>query len=89
MRGPGTPEEFRKANDGILKTMKRYPDRFIGQMTLNPTYLKESLAEINRCIDQGMETTLEHGIALEKEAVEQSLANKEWSAGVQAFAYRK
>jgi enoyl-CoA hydratase len=42
-----------------------------------------------RCIDQGMETTLEHGIALEKEAVEQSLANKEWSAGVQAFANRK
>jgi enoyl-CoA hydratase len=42
-----------------------------------------------RCIDQGMETTLERGIALEKEAVEQSLANKEWSAGVQAFANRK
>lgn len=54
MRGPGTPEEFRKANDGILKTVKRYPDRFIGQMTLNPSYGKESLAEINRCIDQGM-----------------------------------
>lgn len=42
-----------------------------------------------RCIDQGTETTLERGIALEKEAVEQSLANKEWSAGVEAFAKRK
>ena len=42
-----------------------------------------------RCIDQGMETRLERGIALEKEAVEQSLANKEWSAGVEAFAKRK
>jgi enoyl-CoA hydratase len=41
------------------------------------------------CVDQGMETTLERGIALEKEAVEQSLANKEWSAGVEAFAKRK
>lgn len=42
-----------------------------------------------RCIDQGIETTLERGIALEKEAVEQSLANKEWSAGVEAFKNRK
>ncbi len=42
-----------------------------------------------RCIDQGMETSLERGIYLEKEAVEQSLANKEWSAGVEAFAKRK
>ena len=41
------------------------------------------------CIDQGMETSLERGIYLEKEAVEQSLANKEWSAGVEAFKNRK
>lgn len=53
-RGPGTPAEFRKANEVILKTMKRHPDRFIGQMTLNPTYAKESQEEINRCIGQGM-----------------------------------
>jgi len=42
-----------------------------------------------RCIDQGIETSLERGIALEKEAVEQSLANKEWSAGIEAFKNRK
>jgi enoyl-CoA hydratase len=42
-----------------------------------------------RCIDQGTQTTLEKGIALEQEAVEQSLAGKEWSAGVEAFAKRK
>jgi enoyl-CoA hydratase len=42
-----------------------------------------------RCIDRGMDTTLKDGIALEQDAVEESLANKEWSAGVQAFAKRK
>jgi enoyl-CoA hydratase len=41
------------------------------------------------CIDRGTETTLERGIAIEIGAVERSLANKEWSAGVQAFAGRK
>ncbi len=42
-----------------------------------------------RCIDQGMQTTLERGIALEQEAVEENLAGKEWSAGVEAFKKRK
>lgn len=42
-----------------------------------------------RCIDQGIERSLNDGIALEQEAVEESLANKEWSAGVDAFAKRK
>jgi predicted TIM-barrel fold metal-dependent hydrolase len=50
----GTPEEFRACNNLILECVKKHPDRFIGQMTLNPTYKKESLEEINRCIDQGM-----------------------------------
>jgi hypothetical protein len=34
--------------------MKKYPDRFLGQLTLNPIFQKESLEEIKRCIDQGM-----------------------------------
>jgi len=42
-----------------------------------------------RCIDQGMETTLQNGIALEQQAVGESLANKEWIAGVQAFSKQK
>jgi enoyl-CoA hydratase len=42
-----------------------------------------------RCIDHGTETTLEIGIALEIEAVEQSLAGREWSAGIEAFSGRK
>jgi predicted TIM-barrel fold metal-dependent hydrolase len=50
----GLPEEFIACNNLILKAVKQYPDRFIGQPTVNPGYQKESLQEINRCMDQGM-----------------------------------
>jgi uncharacterized protein len=50
----GTPEEFREANDKVLKAMKLFPDRLMGQVTLNPQYKSESLEEIKRCVDQGM-----------------------------------
>lgn len=50
----GTPEEFRKNNDLAIKCMKQHPDRFIGMMVLNPAYQKESLEEIERCLDAGM-----------------------------------
>ncbi|MFC1558534.1 amidohydrolase family protein [candidate division KSB1 bacterium] len=49
-----TPGEFRESNDMVLNSMKQYPDRLIGQCTLDPTYQKESLEEIDRCVDQGM-----------------------------------
>jgi len=52
--GKASPEEFRESNDMVLKAMKQYPDRIMGQLTLNPIYKKESLEEIKRCIDQGM-----------------------------------
>lgn len=50
----GTPDEFRDANDHVLRAMKLYPDRIMGQVTFNPQYNKESFEEINRCVDQGM-----------------------------------
>lgn len=50
----GTPAEFVRCNNLVLAAVKKYPDRFIGQPTLNPRYLKESLEEIRRCMDQGM-----------------------------------
>jgi uncharacterized protein len=54
VREEGTPELFRKNNDLVISAMKQFPDRILGQVTLNPIYLKESLEEIKRCIDQGM-----------------------------------
>ena len=50
----GTPDEFIDANNHVIRAMKLYPDRMMGQVTLNPQYLKESLEEIKRCVDQGM-----------------------------------
>jgi len=52
--GIAAPEEFRHCNDLVINAMKLYPDRFLGQLTLNPTYEKESLEEIKRCTNQGM-----------------------------------
>jgi uncharacterized protein len=49
-----SPEEFREANDHVLRAMKLFPGRIMGQVTLNPQYKKESLEEITRCVDQGM-----------------------------------
>ena len=49
-----TPEAFREHNDSVLSAMKMYPDRYLGMVYVNPLYGKESLEEINRCIDLGM-----------------------------------
>lgn len=49
-----TPDQFRAANDEMIALMEKYPGKVIGQMTLNPKYTRESLVEIDRCIDQGM-----------------------------------
>ena len=49
-----TPEEFKASNDLSIKAMKLYPDRLIGQLTVNPRYGKQALAEIDRCIDKGL-----------------------------------
>jgi uncharacterized protein len=51
---PDGPEEVRKNNDIVIKAVKKYPDRFIGFFTLNPLYRKESMEEIQRCVDQGL-----------------------------------
>jgi len=50
----GLPAEFIACNDLVYKAMKEYPTRFTGMLTLNPSYKKESVEEIKRCIDRGM-----------------------------------
>lgn len=49
-----TPEVFRKSNDIAIKCMKRFPARLIATMVFNVAYQKESLQEIQRCVDAGM-----------------------------------
>ena len=50
----GLPEEFIACNDLIIDAVSKFPDRFIGQPTINPTYAKASMDEIDRCLDHGM-----------------------------------
>ena len=49
-----TPEEFRAMNDIVYKSAKSSSGRLTGQFTFNPAYRKESLEEINRCVNRGM-----------------------------------
>lgn len=52
-----TPAEFREHNNKVLTAVKKHPDRFAGQLTVNPRFKKESLDEIDRCLDAGMTGT--------------------------------
>lgn len=49
-----TPDKFRDCNNLVLKAMKLFPDRIMGQFYINPYYSKESLEEIDRCVSAGM-----------------------------------
>lgn len=49
-----TPDKFRECNDLVIKAMKMYPRRILGQFYVNPFYTRESLEEIDRCVDLGM-----------------------------------
>lgn len=48
-----TPEVFRKQNDEALAAMGHAPDRIMGYAYVNPNFVEESLAEMERCIAEG------------------------------------
>jgi predicted TIM-barrel fold metal-dependent hydrolase len=50
----GTNEDVVRCNDLIIKAVKSHPDRFIGFFTLIPTFVRESMDELKRCVDAGM-----------------------------------
>ena len=47
------PENFRRNNDDILEALKHWSQRAVGFVYLNPKYVAESLAEMDRCIRDG------------------------------------
>ena len=53
-RGMPEPDQIRQANDCVLEAMKRHPERILGQCFVVPGWHRESLAEIDRCLDRGM-----------------------------------
>lgn len=44
----------KQGNDMILDAVKRYPDRFIGYMSISAGYPEVMLAELERCYDAGL-----------------------------------
>jgi hypothetical protein len=47
------PDNFRKQNDEVLEALEHWGHRTLGFVYLNPHYVKESLAELNRCVRDG------------------------------------
>ena len=54
LSGGSDIDSMRNSNNIVLKAMKEYPNRILGQCRINPGYPRESLQEIDRCIDKGM-----------------------------------
>ncbi len=48
-----TPEQFRKSNDDVLAILKEWGTRAFGLVYLNPTHLRASLDELERCVVDG------------------------------------
>lgn len=48
-----TPDKFRSDNDEVMRAIEKYPERAFGFVYLNPKYVEESLAELDRCVARG------------------------------------
>lgn len=47
------PEDMRQQNDEVLRAIRRFPDRALGFVYLNPKHGQASLDELNRCVADG------------------------------------
>ena len=59
-----TPEDFRKQNDEVLQALSHWHHRAFGFVYVNPKHVKESLAEIDRCIRDGPMVGIKLWVAL-------------------------
>lgn len=48
------PQQMKENNDVVLEAMRLYPNRILGSCYIHPGWQKESLEEIDRCVDNGM-----------------------------------
>ncbi len=46
------PEDFRHANDLVVESMKRHPDKIMGMCFVNPGFSKEAIYEVERCVKE-------------------------------------
>lgn len=65
-----TPDEFRKQNDEVLRALKHRSDRVFGFVYVNPKHVRESVAEINRCIADGPMVGVKLWVAMHADAPE-------------------
>jgi predicted TIM-barrel fold metal-dependent hydrolase len=47
------PQQLREENDQVLRALRRWPDRTLGFVYLNPNHLDFSLQEFDRCVRDG------------------------------------
>ncbi|MFT4690038.1 MAG: putative TIM-barrel fold metal-dependent hydrolase [Limisphaerales bacterium] len=45
-----TPEQFREKNNDLIRALDAHPEHTLGILYVNPLFVKESLAEIDRCM---------------------------------------
>jgi predicted TIM-barrel fold metal-dependent hydrolase len=64
------PADFRRQNDEVLQAISHWHDRAFGFVYLNPKYVKDSLAEINRCVRDGPMVGIKLWVALRANAPE-------------------
>ncbi len=48
-----SPETMRRDNDDVLRALRRFSDRALGFVYLNPKHTQASLDELNRCVRDG------------------------------------
>jgi predicted TIM-barrel fold metal-dependent hydrolase len=65
-----SPADFRKQNDEVLQALSHWHDRAFGFVYLNPKYVKESLAELDRCVRDGPMVGVKLWVALHANAPE-------------------
>ena len=53
-RGIPEMDQIRQGNDVVLEAMRLYPNRIRGECFVVPGWYRESLDEIDRCLDAGM-----------------------------------
>ncbi len=49
-----TPAQFREHNNKVIQAVKAHPEKLRGHFTVNPRFKKESLDEVDRCLDAGL-----------------------------------
>lgn len=52
-RASPDPAELRQQNDDVMRAVRRYPDKALAMVYLNPRHVQTCLDELNRCVRDG------------------------------------